>query len=178
MLPVAGETWNDPRLYCAMINYSHVTPSIRHASSLPSLSAPPEPVTLPSHISELAVSNWGFFLINNVIIALTLIGNTTTLFLIARNRKLQSVTNSFVVSLACADLMMGCIYPLYNVLNYTTFYTDTDELPVSSVALQLGALALSHCSNRVVVRASTSQPNPSPPHHLPLRNQTPRPAQI
>ena len=92
----------------------------------------PGPTNLPiDGNQEQTVNNWALFIVNNVIILLTLLGNTITLFLIARNRKLQSVTNSFVVSLACADLLMGCIYPLYNVLNYTTFYANYDNLHVA-----------------------------------------------
>ena len=101
--------------------------SMQTAVDTMATSQPPTSL-LPSN--EQGVNNWSVFMINNVIIALTLLGNSTTLYLIARNKSLQSVTNKFVISLACADLLMGCIYPLYNTLNYTTFYTDASELHV------------------------------------------------
>ena len=76
----------------------------------------------------MGVSNWALFIINNIIIVFILVGNLTTLFLIIRYKKLQTITNSFVLSLTCADLLMGCIYPVYNTLNYTTFTEDRTQL--------------------------------------------------
>lgn len=76
---------------------------------------PPVEVIVPR------VTDWFYFIINNLIALLTLSGNLMTLWIMARYRQVRSVTNTFIISLACADLLMGCIYPLYNVLNYTTF---------------------------------------------------------
>ena len=80
----------------------------------------PFPSNLPS-VVEPRVTNWFFFIINSIMILLILSGNSTTLWLMARYKRLRSVTNTFIISLACADLILGSVYPLYSILNYTTF---------------------------------------------------------
>lgn len=80
-----------------------------------------QPPTYLPEIIEPRVTNWFYFMINNVIVLLILGGNLTSLCVMIRYKEVRTVTNSFIMSLACSDLIMGGIYPLYNLLNYTTY---------------------------------------------------------
>ena len=107
----------------------------------------PVPTNLPS-APENGVNNWALFLTNNVIIVVALVGNSITLFFIARHAELRrSVTTSFVVSLACADLLLASIYTLYNVLNYTTFTDDWESLRTPCAVSLYGIVLSAGVSN-------------------------------
>ena len=107
----------------------------------------PVPTNLPSS-PENGVNNWALFLTNTVIIVVALVGNSITLFFIARHAELRrSVTTSFVVSLACADLLLASIYSLYNVLNYTTFTDDWESLRTPCAVSLYGIVLSAGVSN-------------------------------
>ena len=64
------------------------------------------------------------FVVNNIIIVMILAGNTLTLVLLCINRSLRTIPNTFAVCLACADFLMGAVYPVYNVINYSQMGED------------------------------------------------------
>lgn len=76
---------------------------------------------MPTEEHQPQVDQWAYFMINNFITFLIISENTVTVFLIWRYKYLRTITNCYALSLAMADLIMGCIYPLYNTLNYTSF---------------------------------------------------------
>ena len=64
------------------------------------------------------------FIINVLIITIILVLNSFTIYLLIKNRHLRTVTNTFAISLAAADLSMGLVYSLYNMINYSR-HSDT-----------------------------------------------------
>ena len=60
-----------------------------------------------------------FYTINIGLICListiNIIGNTLVIQGVLRHRTLNTPENYFILSLACSDLVMGIIYPFYNV---------------------------------------------------------------
>ena len=74
-----------------------------------------------NHTNCYSGNQWGYFVVNNIITVCIISENSLTIFLILHYRFLQTSTNLLALSLAVADLLMGLIYPLYNVLNHTTF---------------------------------------------------------
>ncbi|XP_028648741.2 beta-1 adrenergic receptor [Erpetoichthys calabaricus] len=58
-------------------------------------------------ISEQWVIGMGMLMV--MIVALIVVGNVLVIVAIARNQRLQTLTNLFIISLACADLIMGLL---------------------------------------------------------------------
>ena len=78
-------------------------------------------VVCSNHTNCNHADQWGYFIINNIISVFILAENSITITLFLRYRFLQTSTNLLALSLSIADLLMGMIYPLYNVLNHTSF---------------------------------------------------------
>ena len=74
-----------------------------------------EKASMPPPTSEDII----FYTINIGLIclisAVNIIGNTLVIQSVLRYRTLNTPGNYFILSLACSDLVMGIIYPFYNV---------------------------------------------------------------
>lgn len=46
---------------------------------------------------------------------ISIVGNILVITTISRHRILRNPENYFLVSLAFSDLLMGCVYPVYNI---------------------------------------------------------------
>ena len=58
--------------------------------------------------------------LNIIVCVLVISGNVLTIMAVVKFRTLQTVTNTFIMSLAFADLTIGIILPMCSVLNHTT----------------------------------------------------------
>ena len=65
-----------------------------------------------------------YFIVNYIFIAMIIVANSVTIFLLMCYRSLRTVTNAFALSLAAADMLTAFSYAVYNVINYTPYAND------------------------------------------------------
>lgn len=68
------------------------------------------------------------------VVLLVLVGNTLVVAAVATSRKLRTVTNVFIVNLACADLLLGVL-----VLPFSAVFEVKDQWIFGHVWCQVGA---------------------------------------
>lgn len=68
----------------------------------------------PQHMSPEADVSWT--VVFSLMIACALIGNTVVFWIVLAHRRMQNVTNYFLVNLSLADIMMSCLNTVFNFI--------------------------------------------------------------
>ncbi|XP_039402096.1 beta-1 adrenergic receptor [Mauremys reevesii] len=98
-----GDGWLAPD--CSPPNRSSSPPPVP-PSSAATLPYPPGGRQLPL---ELPSQQWAVGLLMGLMVLLIVVGNALVIAAIGRTQRLQTLTNLFITSLACADLVMGSL---------------------------------------------------------------------